>query len=527
MEIQEMLNELLARNAELETQNKELLNSLKKMQESRDCYFELFDLAPVGYVTVNVRGLIVEVNTTAANMLGSSREQIVGQPLSRFIHNQDLNTYYFHRKELFKTRLLGSVQRSELRLIKSDGFSFWAWLEATAIQEADGGIVCRVVINDISRRKEAQEALDFERSQLLSIFDSINEFIFVSDARTFEILYVNKFMKEVFSKELVGDICYKELHNRQAPCDFCTNHFFLEDYGKAHQWEYYNPLLDRHFSITDRIIKWPDGRDVRFELAIDFTDRKRAEDQIMQVNRQLKKALAERDKFFSIIAHDLRSPLMGFLVFIRMLTERIEKLSLEEIQRLAGDMKQSAENLYNLLENLLEWSIIQRGAADYLPFSCCLADMVKENIELMQAFAMHKNVKFICSVPDDLRVFADRSMLKMILRNIFSNAVKFSINNGKVIVSSRVENSMVRVSVEDQGMGMDRKTLATLFALDQMSSQRGTAGEKGTGLGLLLCKEYVNKHGGEIWAESVRHKGTVFYFTLPLENSGNPSRSNR
>ncbi len=517
-----MFNELQARNTELERQNEELLNSLKKMQESRDCYYELFDLAPVGYVTVNVRGFIVEVNTTAANMLGSSRDLLVGQPLSRFIHNEDLNTYYFHRRELFKNRLLGAVQSSELRLIKSDGKLFWAWLEATAIQEADGSIVCRVVINDISRRKEAQEALHFERSQLLSIFDSINEFIFVSDTETYEILYVNKFMKEVFSKELVGGICYQELHNRRSPCDFCTNHNILKNSGKAHQWEYYNTLLDRHFSITDRIIKWPDGRDVRFELAIDFTDRKRAEDQIIQVNRQLKKALAERDKFFSIIAHDLRSPLMGFLVFIRMLTERIEKLSLEEIQRLAGDMKQSAENLYNLLENLLEWSIIQRGAADYSPFSCRLADMVKENIELMKAFARYKNVKFICSVPDDLHVFADKSMLKMILRNIFSNAIKFSLNNGIVKVSSRVENSMVRVSVEDQGMGMDRKTLATLFALDQMSSQRGTAGEKGTGLGLLLCKEYVNKHGGEIWSESVRHKGTVFHFTLPLDNSGNP-----
>jgi PAS domain S-box-containing protein len=527
MEIQEMLNELLARNTELETQNKELLNSLKKMQESRDCYFELFDHAPVGYVTVNTRGLIVEVNTTASKMLGSSRDQLVGLPLMSFVHRKDLDKYYFHRKELFKNRLLGAVQSTELRLIKSDGTSFWAWLEATAIQEAQGSIVCRVVINDIGIRKEAQESLHFERSQLLSIFDSINEFIFVSDPETYEILYVNRYMKDVLSKELVGGICYQELHNRTSPCEFCTNHIILKESGKAHQWEQYSPALDRYFSVTDRIIRWPDGRDVRFELSIDFTHRKQAENQIRQVNSQLKKALAERDKFFSIIAHDLRSPLMGFLVFIRMLTERIEKLSLEEIQRLAGDMKQSAENLYNLLENLLEWSIIQRGAADYSPLSCCLAEMVKENIELMQAFARHKNVKFICSVPDDLRVFADKSMLKMILRNIFSNAVKFSINNGKVIVSSRVENSMVRLSVEDQGMGMDQKTLATLFALDQMSSQRGTAGEKGTGLGLLLCKEYVNKHGGEIWAESVRHKGTVFHFTLPLESSGNPSRSNR
>lgn len=362
---------------------------------SRDHYFDLYERAPVGYITVSVRGLILEANLTSARMLGTRRSSLLKQPLLRYIHQQDLEIYYFYRKELFKARSLGSVQACELRMVKNDGSVFWAFLEATVIKNEDSSVVCRIVMTNINERKLA-------------------------------------------------------------------------------------------------------------------------EDKVRLINQQLQKALAERDKFFSIIAHDLRSPLMGFLVFIRMLTERLEKLSLEEIQRLAGDMRKSAENLYNLLENLLEWSIIQRGTSRYMPACLCLAEVVRENVEMIKSCAMHKDIRFECMVPENLHIFADRPMLNMILRNLLSNAVKFSMNKGAVNIFAMQRGSMILVSVRDQGMGMDHATLSSLFVLDQISSRKGTGGEKGTGLGLLLSKEYVNKHGGEIWAESSPGKGSAFYFTVPL-----------
>jgi PAS domain S-box-containing protein len=362
---------------------------------SRDHYFDLYERAPVGYITVSVRGLILEANSTSAHMLGTPRSSLLKQPLLRYIHKQDLEIYSFYRKELFKARSLGSVQACELRMVKADGSVFWVFMEATVIKNADGSVVCRIVMTNINQRKLA-------------------------------------------------------------------------------------------------------------------------EDKVRLINQQLQKALAERDKFFSIIAHDLRSPLMGFLVFIRMLTERIEKLSLEEIQSLAGDMRKSAENLYNLLENLLEWSIIQRGTSRYMPACISLAEVVRENIDMIKSCATHKHIRFECMVPKNLYIFSDRSMLNMILRNLLSNAVKFSMQKGKVNISAIKRESMVLVSVRDQGMGMDHATMSSLFALDQISSRKGTGGEKGTGLGLLLSKEYVNKHGGEIWAESSPGKGSAFYFTVPL-----------
>jgi len=403
-EIRQAFLDLQAHQTELELQNQKLRRTREKLEVSRERYFELFDLAPVGYITVNVRGLILETNLAAARMLGTTKNRLVKKPFSRFIYRKDQNVYYVHRKKLFKTRLLREALGCELRMVKTDDTAFWASLEATAIRDADGSIICRVVINDIDKQKQDEE-------------------------------------------------------------------------------------------------------------------------RIVRMNARLQKAVAERDKFFSIIAHDLRSPFIGFLTFIRMLTERIEKLSLNEIQRLANNMKHSAENLYNLLENLLEWSLVQRGSANYSPVPCCLENMVRGNFDLMQTVALQKNVEFRCSISGDLRVLADKSMLNMILRNLLSNAVKFSRKNGVVEISAKPGDCMLQISVADDGIGMDNEALEKLFALDRMSSRKGTAGEKGTGLGLLLCREYVRRHGGEIWVRSRPGKGTVFYFTLPVGSTDNPGRS--
>ena len=249
----------------------------------------------------------------------------------------------------------------------------------------------------------------------------------------------------------------------------------------------------------------------------DITDHVRAEAKIAQKNEQLQKALAERDKFFAIIGHDLRSPLIGFLTFLKMLNEKFKKISLGEIQRLCREMQKSAENLYNLLENLLKWSLLQRGESDYNPVVCKVSDIVEKNIELMYNVAVHKDIKFKCQVPGDLKVFADQPMLETILRNLLTNAVKFSHPGGCVEVSASRKESMVLISVKDEGIGMDPELLTRLFKLDRISSRRGTASEKGTGLGLLLCREFVLKHGGDIWVESTKGQGSTFYFTLPAD----------
>jgi signal transduction histidine kinase len=158
---------------------------------------------------------------------------------------------------------------------------------------------------------------------------------------------------------------------------------------------------------------------------------------------------------------------------------------------------------------------VKRGETDYAPVGCELADHVGKNIDLMLNVAKHKNISFNYDVPQNLKVLADKSILDTILRNLLTNAVKFSQNNGVVTVFAGLQESMILVSVEDKGIGMDQELLSRLFTLGKISSRKGTAQEKGTGLGLVLCREFVQKHGGEIWAQSKQGQGSTFYFTLP------------
>ncbi|GAF94958.1 unnamed protein product, partial [marine sediment metagenome] len=157
------------------------------------------------------------------------------------------------------------------------------------LRDKDGNIAGLLGISsDISERKRVEEELRFEREQLLALFESIDEVIYVVDPESHEILFANKHLKDAFGKDLAGGICYRELQDLDEPCDFCTNEIILKDKDKPYTWEYHNPVLDRDYLITDRIIKWPDGRDVRFELAIDITERKRAEEKLKESEGRLR-----------------------------------------------------------------------------------------------------------------------------------------------------------------------------------------------------------------------------------------------
>ncbi|WP_161946240.1 chemotaxis protein CheB [Desulfonatronum thiosulfatophilum] len=379
-----------------------------------------------------------------------------------------------------------------------------------------------ILARDITERRQAEEALQKSQMEFQTLaekcpisimrFDKYGQVTFVNEwhIRTFgqdkmdKSFFLGKYIHELpgLVKAGIGDAVRDLVQGQPLDMDEV---FFPEFTGGHSGWVSVRgvPILQDDIPTGGILIRE------------DVTERRRFEEEIIEYNAQLQKALAERDKFFSIIAHDLRSPFIGFLVFIKMLTERIENLCLEDIQRLSQDMQQSAENLYNLLENLLEWAIIQRGEARFMPQHHNLAKLVKHNIDLMHAPAYQKNVQLKYDIPKNLRVYVDQPMFNMILRNLLSNAVKFTKSGEMVLVTATKRDSMVVISVEDNGMGMDQTALSKLFMLDKVSSRKGTAGEKGTGLGLLLCKEFVQMHGGKIWAQSKHNEGSTFYFTLP------------
>jgi signal transduction histidine kinase len=237
---------------------------------------------------------------------------------------------------------------------------------------------------------------------------------------------------------------------------------------------------------------------------------------IYRQNKELKELNATKDKFFSIIAHDLRNPFTGFLGLTKMMQEEIKLLSTNEIEDMVGLLNTSANDLMSLLENLLEWAKMQRGITSFNPVQFLLTGSILNCIKHSSDSVRKKEITTKINIPADLKAFADIQMFETVLRNLFSNAVKFTPKGGKVTVSARKENNnFLEVAVSDTGIGMNNDLKDKLFQISEKTGRQGTEGEPSSGLGLIICKDFIEKHGGKIWVESEEGKGTTFYFNLP------------
>lgn len=233
-------------------------------------------------------------------------------------------------------------------------------------------------------------------------------------------------------------------------------------------------------------------------------------------NVQLQNLNATKDKFFSIISHDLKGPLNSFTAFSSMLINHTSELSKEEIQMLAKEIDKNLKNLLALLENLLEWARSQTGSIEFKPELFDISVLAEQNRELLAQQAQNKKIELAVVSCGTAMVNAHKNSINTVIRNLVSNAIKFTPAEGKITIETSFKGNDVLVSVTDTGVGMDESTLQKLFRIDTKYSTQGTANEKGTGLGLILCKDFVEKNGGSIGVNSTVGVGSTFYFTLPV-----------
>jgi len=270
------------------------------------------------------------------------------------------------------------------------------------------------------------------------------------------------------------------------------------------------------------------GHDVVIAIGRDVTERRQAEDKLQEYNNELKETNASKDKFFSILAHDLKNPFQGLLGFIDLLVEDIDELEKQQVKDYLQNIRSASYQTYSLLENLLEWSRIQTKRAPFQPTVFELSTETDEVFSLLGSSALRKGIKLVSTISPGLFVEADRNMTHSIIQNLVSNAIKFSNSYGKVTVEafksdspkpgieSPTSRKWLVINVLDNGVGIPEDIIQQLFKLDGQVSMVGTANEPGTGLGLILCKEMVEKNGGRIWVSSEAGKGSTFSFTLPL-----------
>jgi signal transduction histidine kinase len=243
---------------------------------------------------------------------------------------------------------------------------------------------------------------------------------------------------------------------------------------------------------------------------------RRARRKIEKSEMSLLRSNAAKDKFISIMAHDLRNPFSGVLTLTELITKRFDSMTSEEIKRQVEMAYSGTRQGMELLDHLVAWGKAQAGRVDWQPTPVNLKSLAEMDIEFVEAAAERKRITIENSVEDAITVFGDPNMLSTVIRNLLNNAIKYSDKDAIIEIASARENGKAVVAIKDTGLGMDEESRQKLFRIDTHFSTIGTDGERGNGLGLLLCRELVSKNKGEIWVESVPGKGSTFFFTVPL-----------
>jgi signal transduction histidine kinase/CheY-like chemotaxis protein len=244
-----------------------------------------------------------------------------------------------------------------------------------------------------------------------------------------------------------------------------------------------------------------------------------ANKQLRQSEAQLMELNATKDKFFNIVAHDLKNPFTSLLGATELLFNNIENMDRTKIRKLAQILNDSAKSGYSILLNLLDWSRSQTGTIRINLQKLNIGKVIDENIADVHLNSIDKEISISAEIPEDIQVIADRNMINTVVRNLISNALKFTHRGGKVVISCRLEGNEVYVSVKDNGIGISKENITKLFRIDSKFSKPGTDKETGTGLGLKLSREFVEKLGGRIWVESTENVGSEFIFTIPLQGN--------
>jgi len=519
---------------------------------------------PLGVTITDVNRKIIYMNPADARMHGYQVEELLGKDVGILAPPELRQPIPL---ELVK-ELKGSVRESIN--IRKDGSTFPVWLMSEIVRNPEGEPIAIVTsCEDITERKQAGKELKKHRDRFEELVEERTmELVVINEALQREIGGRKKIEEALRESEEQYRTLFENLHDVFYRVDLAGNILlvspsviqllgYLEEeavglnLGKdvfvlPEQWDEFMSLMEKNGYIHgfEVLLKknngayWWGSASAQYYankkghisgiegIIRDISERKQAEteliaahDELKEKNEQLYELNASKDRFFSIISHDLRSPFNTILRVTELIAVNIDTYNTNELKDKVDRLKTSAEKLYALLENLLTWSRIQRGAMKCNPTYIDLFDVAEENMVIFMPKAEDKDVALRSLIQKNITVYADYSMVNTVVRNLISNALKFISAGGSITVSATTQDQHVEVAVSDTGCGIPEDGLAKLFRIDTTYSDVGTAGEQGTGLGLILCKELVEQHDGRIWVESEVGKETTFRFTVPRPRS--------
>ncbi len=418
----------------------------------------------------------------------------------------------------------------ECRILRNDGIIFWIWAKGNPVLNENGEAVSMEgIVQDINERKKAELELIKAKEKVEESENGLLEAQRIAKVGNWHIDFSDGYLKwskvcySIFEidKNLKHEKLRTVLQNKIHPEDLIQLDIINKHAIKnieSFKFEYRVLLENRVKNIL--LISEPVLNSENIFIGTkgtiqDITERKQIELKIQQQNKELKRLNVDKDHFISILGHDLKSPFNGLLGLSELLSKNIHDFDIDAIEKIAADINRSAQRIFNLLDDLLSWARAQQGSIGFEPQSLDLTDVCTDVLINLNAAAIGKNIEIKYLAEDTLDVFADADMLKTVLRNLVSNAIKFTNNGGSININAEQNSENVTIRVRDNGIGIPAQNLTKLFDNSEIITTIGTADETGTGLGLLLCKKFVENHQGKIWVVSEVGKGSEFIFTLP------------
>jgi len=552
-----LVHELEVHQIELEMQNEELILAKQQADIATFKFADLYDFAPSGYISLSNEGVIIELNFSSARMLGNDRSHLKNSLLTHYISIETRTIFDIFLTYVFKSQ---TKQTCEVVLSTNGNMPINVHIEGIVIETES---VCFLTLIDITKQKKAELALienNLRLKSLIRIFQfnaptiqdlldfTLQETLALTNSKIGYIFFYNKdnqmFTHQAWSKKVLKDCAIKESNTefhldktgiwgeavRQRKPIMVNNFRQPNDLKKGcpkghielHNFLTIPVIIDTEIvaviGVANKSTNYTETDILHLTLLMDNTwktiEKKNITELVQIKNAELVKHNKDNDLFMSILAHDLRSPFNSILGLLQLLTKKIRVYDIEKTERTVQIVYESANRAYNLLDDLLSWGRSQMGKLPFEPENLNFLTICADIVASVQQTADSKNITIKYFAAADMKMFADKNMVYSLLRNLISNAIKFTNIGGHINVYAKQDTTNLTITVSDNGVGFLPKILENLFDITHVYSNVGTANEKGTGLGLLLCKEFVERHSGKIWIKSEVDKGTEIMFTL-------------
>lgn len=522
-----------------------------------ELFSELCDAWPDGCFLLTREGTIVAANQAGARMLGGACHELPGRSITGFVTSpaemvlRHLDVCSRNRQQIpgllschrtdgqeVKYRCFGQrIQRGPdtvpLVFLRCPPFQS-ASSKFTALNqqlEKQQKIQRQLLVErdqlqvEMAERARAEEVTKASHERLLTVLNGLDAIVYVADMNTYELLFVNNFVKEHFGG-VVGQLCWKAMQaGQEGPCSFCSNDKLLDSAGNPagiYCWEFQNTINGRWYDVRDRALQWVDGRVVRLEIASDVTERKQADEEIKRLNADLEQRVLERttqleaanqelEAFCYSVSHDLRAPLRHIDGYVDLMVSRCRADLSEKGLHYLDTIAASACQMGVLIDDLLQFS--RTGRAEMVQKSMSMNQALQEALIPLKIPADGRVIEW--DIGDLPSVRGDYALLRQVWANLLDNAVKYTRTRevARIKVSASEENGKIVFVVADNGVGFDMQYAGKLFGVFQRL--HALEDFEGTGIGLATVQRIIKRHGGSVWAEAELNRGARFYFSLP------------